>query len=852
MMKTKLLFAGLVASAALVGCTNDELFETQQAAPSVAKGETTLVFNGLGGIDTRMTYDGEYFLWQADATDKTKADQIGVRRISGLEVITNTMFWACGTSDKNEGDPETDWTGTKGKYAFFKSNDETLHEADYIVTYPYDKESVQDGKVTGKLNTAQVVTSDAGTDNTYAGEYNFMMSTATHMQGGQSTEDFDLYPVFTRLAFNITQSTNKTEPVKLQSIILKSKDGKAIFPTKLEVNADVKVTSEGRLDEASMKALTDDMADEIVLTMKDEDAVLSNDPNKAVTRYMTIIPGTYEGLVVEFITNQGTYTYTAWSEKKMEAKTGRVHNVNINIPTLKANRDYVVASATDWKQALSNIKDLKAADADNVTIKVVKDITLPAEDLRAYSSVADQKLTVFGEGSITIDGDWKKHTGVIPDNTLATTEFQVPVTVTGDFEGMVEGENLTFSELNVEGNFKPEGSNFASLTVNSGVVEGTTTYSNGNAEGALTMSNVEFAGLVTVDALDAATAYDADEETTKVNFNNCTFESGLTVSNSMANNYAAVATVNGGKIVNKDGTATLTVGDPSFTATAVKENTVYVKGNVTADNVMISRNGNAGGKHVLDVIGNLTVNKNLSNEGTTNVLFYIEQDASVTIGQNAIYEVTANATTMGETWIEGALNNYGIVVIADNAKVQDSDLNNTNRGKLNNYGLLYAPVTEWYEDQRIVLTNSANSVYAITNVDDVDAFEAALEVEGVNGVQLTGTSYVFEAESDYSNVNLYASGANISMQAPKCVFGNLTIQNDAKLTLDNGETAATIIKNTVDVYGELVIDNDLTDKKETTLESVYFYANKGSKVTNLRKAIVENGWGLQEGADITM
>ena len=80
----------------------------------------------------------------------------------------------------------------------------------------------------------------------------------------------------------------------------------------------------------------------------------------------------------------------------------------------------------------------------------------------------------------------------------------------------------------------------------------------------------------------------------------------------------------------------------------------------------------------------------------------------------------------------------------------------------------------------------------------------------------------------------------------------MTIQNDAKLTLDNGETAATIIKNTVDVYGELVIDNDLTDKKETTLESVYFYANKGSKVTNLRKAIVENGWGLQEGADITM
>lgn len=842
MMKTKLLFAGLVASAALVGCTNDELFETQQAAPSVAKGETTLVFNGLGGIDTRMTYDGEYFLWQADATDKTKADQIGVRRINGLEVITNTMFWACGTSDKNEGDPETDWKGTKGKYAFFKSNDETLHEADYIVTYPYDKESVQDGKVTGKLQTAQVATDDAGTDNTYAGEYNFMMSTATHMRGGQSTEDFDLYPVFTRLAFNITQSTNKTEPVKLQSIILKSKDGKAIFPTKLEVNADVKVTSEGRLDEASMKALTDDMADEIVLTMKDEDAVLSNDPNKAVTRYMTIIPGTYEGLVVEFITNQGTYTYTAWSEKKMEAKTGRVHNVNIDIPTLKANRDYVVASATDWKQALSNIKDLKDADADNVTIKVVKDITLQPNELRAYSLVSDQKLTVFGDGFITVKGDWQLNNTY--EYTLATTEFQVPVTVTGDFKGMVEGENLTFSELTVEGDFVPaNGSNYESITVKKGTVKGVTTYHTEGTDEALTMENVEFSGLVTVRAMQA-NGNDADKKTTKVNFNDCSFTGGLTVADEF--NGSTAVTVNGGQIVNEDGDATLTVGTDNA---STKASVLYVKGDVTADIVDVQKVYN--GQTTLDVIGDLTVNSSLKNE-KEGVLFYIEQDASVTIGQNATYYVTADATTKGETWIEGSLNNYGIVVINDGAVVQDSDLDNLNRGKLNNYALLYAPVKKWYDNQRIQLTNAANSVYAITNVATVDDFEAALKVEGVNGVQLTGTSYEFKAESDYSDVNLYAAGANISLKAPKCVFGNMTIQEGAKLTLDNGETAATIIKNTVDVYGTLIIDSDLTDKKETTLESVYFYANNGSTVTNLKKAIVENGWGLADGANITM
>lgn len=835
MMKTKLLFAGLVASAALVGCTNDELFETQQAAPSVAKGETTLVFNGLGGVGTRMAYDGEKFLWQADPANKENADQIGVRRINGLEVITNTMFWACGTSDKNEGDPETDWIGTKGKYAFFKSNDETLHEADYIVTYPYDKESVQDGKVTGKLNTAQVVTADADGDNTYAGENNFMMSTATHMTGGQSTNDFDLYPVFTRLAFNITESTNKTEDVLLQSIILKNKDGKAIFPTKLEVNADVKATSEGLLDEASMKALTNDMADEIVLTLPQ--IKLSD---KAVTRYMTIIPGTYEGLEVEFITNQGSYTYEL-EAAKVVAESGKRHNLTIDIPTLKANRDYVVANATDWKQALSNIKDLKDADADNVTIKVIKDITLPAEDLRASSLVADQKLTVFGEGSITIDGNWKKHTGAIPDNTLATTEFQVPVTVTGNFIGMVEGENLTFSELNVEGDFVPaNGSNYESITVKKGTVKGATTYHTQGTDEALTMENVEFTGLVKVSAMQA-NGNDADKKTTKVNFNNCSFTGGLTVADEFKG--ATAVTVNGGLIVNEDGDATLTVGIDNV---STKTSVLYVKGDVTADIVDVQKVYS--GQTTLDVIGDLTVNSSLKNE-KRGTLFYIEQDASVTIGADAIYEVTADATTIGETWIEGSLNNYGIVVIADKAVVQDSDLNNTNRGKLNNYGLLYAPATEWYEDQRIVLTNSANSVYAITNVDDVDAFEAALKVEGVNGVQLTGSNYDFEAESDYSNVNIYTNAPTIALKAPKCVFGDMTIAAGNEVTLDNGATAATTF-GTVNVYGTLTIDSDLEDDDDTTLAGYNVYVYKGGVLNNGTCVDAENNFQTVQGGTI--
>lgn len=842
-MKTKLLFAGLVASAALVGCTNDELIETT-GSTNAAKGETTLIFDGMGGVGTKMAYDNG-FKWQV-------GDKIGVRRVMGDIVISNVKFEANKVTNDNTTDPETWADSGMGDYAFFNSQDETLHEADYIVTYPYDETSVQDGKVIGRLPVAQVANQNDGADysnNEYAGNYGFMMSEATHFEGGQNTGHFILYPVFSRIAIEVTESTS-LDDVKVQSIILESQDGSAIFPTELEVGADVKVAADGYLDAKYMTALESSKVSEIVLTTK-ETAV---DATTKGTWYMTLVPGTYKDMQVRVNTNKGYFIRPINGEQAF--LTGQSRPLSINITDLEAYTEYVVASEVDWTQALGNIAEYLSDNSGNPsigntsTIRVIGDVEIAAAKFRAAALSTKHTINIVGDGSITIDGDLTQKTSPASTTTLGIMNFNVPVTVKGDFKEMAEGDQLTFAELNVVGGSDNIGDlvldnapNFKSIVVKSGVVTGVTTYRMTGVDAALTMENVAFADKVTVSAM-TADGNDAAKKTTKVNFNNCSFTGGLDVADSW--NGKTAVTVNGGQIVNEAGNAILTVGTDNGNT---KASVLYVKGDVTADIVDVQKVYS--GQTTLDVIGDLTVNSSLKNE-SAGALFYIEQDASVTIGQNAIYNVTANATTNGETWIEGALNNYGIVVIADNAKVQDSDLNNTNRGKLNNYGLLYAPVTEWYEDQRIVLTNSANSVYAITNVDDVDAFETALEVEGVNGVQLTGTSYVFEAESDYSNVNLYASGANISMQAPKCVFGNLTIQNGAKLTLDNGETAATIIKNTVDVYGTLIIDNDLTDKKETTLESVYFYANKGSKVTNLRKAIVENGWGLQEGADITM
>ena len=302
-----------------------------------------------------MAYEAGSFEWQ-------RGDAIGARRVSGDIVISNTKFTVQGTSDENTGDPST-WNGTQGKYAFFKSNDETLHEADYIVTFPYDESSVQDGKVIGRLPVAQVANKNDGTgysDNEYAGAYGFMMSTATHMKGGQNTEFFTLYPIFSRIAFNITQSTTLDE-VKVQSIILESQDGTPIFPTTLEVAADVKVAADGEHLDTSYMTPGEKKVSEIVLTTV-EKKLNATTPQ---TWYMTLVPGTYDKFQVRINTNKGYFV------KTFDGRTfnsGNATTANIDITSLTAYTEYVVASEIDWVQALGNINSYLSDNTGNPSI----------------------------------------------------------------------------------------------------------------------------------------------------------------------------------------------------------------------------------------------------------------------------------------------------------------------------------------------------------------------------------------------------------------------------------------------------------------------------------------------------
>lgn len=796
-MKNKLLFAGLVASAALVGCTNDEFIE-QTSNGGVAKGETTLVFDGFGGdADTKMAYDGKGFMWQED-------DQIGVRRVLGDIVISNTMFKVTGTSNDKAGDP-SQWTGTQGKYAFFESNDETLHEADYIVTFPYDKSSVQDGKVIGRLPVAQVANENDGTeqkDNKYAGNYGFMMSTATHMNGGQNTEFFTLYPVFSRLTVNITENTTLKD-VKVQSIILESQDGSAIFPTTLEVGADVQMAADGFLDAKYMTPGTEKV-NQIVLTTVERKNGLSSNPNTPDTWYMTLVPGKYDKFQIRVNTNQGTFVKKYDTEA--EFKSGYNVTTNIAIDKLVPYTEYVVASEIDWVQALQNIHNYlnNPTIGNTSTIRVMGNVEIDATKFRAAAMNTVHTINVVGNGSITIDGNLDQKNTPDESYTLGIMNFNVPVTVDGNFKEVAEGDQLTFAELNVKGDFYPTNEkNYTSIVVNKGTVTGKTTYRTAAKNAALTMNKVTFNGLVEVTAMKAD-GNNADAKTTKVNFNDCTFAGGLRVDDRYEG--VVAVTINGGQIANQNGTAAFTVGY-STTDPGAHSSTVYVKGNVVADNLTMGGAIVAGKVATLDILGSLTVNGTLEAEiaGDYSKIL-VEKDATLTLGKNANFEIKND----GNIQIEGTLVNNGLLTVPANVVLNDIDRNNKNRGVITNNGVLFAPANKWYENQNIDVNHAGEYEYVLSGVTNANLPQAIATVEDENraditGVELTGTSYNFTEKADYSAYDLYVTG-DATLVAPSCKFGNLTVRA-VTVTLDNDKTSTTEFGDVVIESGMLSIDN---------------------------------------------
>lgn len=759
-MKTRLLFAGLLASAVFTGCSNEDLLST--TTEEVAQtNDFALISDAIGGVNTRMGYEDGSFTWDIN-------DQIGLSRIAadGKNVITNTLFTATKVTDDKEQELD-DWSGSgSGKYAYFTTTDNSIFGADYVVYYPYDVEFAEEGqgKINATLAAAQV--EDAANPTAHVAKDGFMMSTATHFEAGQTAETFTLYPVFSRIA--VTVKAPGITGANLQTVVLKSVDGSKIFPTKATIDADITLGNDGYLNSSSVVGDEASMVSEIVLSVDGTADLTAAD---GYTAYMTVIPGQYKNVEFYIVTDKGAYTSQAYTNAPMEA--GKKHDVEFTITDaeLSTDRVYYASSADSWNYAINKIGGMTNNEFGPATIKVLNDIEVTSFRASDQPEV-NVPVTVEGNGKITIKGNSNL-------TSWPNITFNVPVdygTLNAEF---IEGDNITFNKGITVANTMTLNKK-ATVTVKGGEIAQATVNSN---EAVLTAEGVTFKGAVTVSKASGVV-----DGKTNVTFTDCTFNAGISVNNNNDNGNVNAVTINGGKIEKAAATApasVLTIGGGT-----ARNNTVIIKGDVTADEVKVEQ-AYTGFKSVLDIQGNLTTN-DLSKAATT-AFINVNEEATLTLGEDVEYTLSDELLK-----VEGTLTNNGTIIV-NGGKLVDIDQNNGNTGLFINNGTLMAPANAtWYENQYITLRMDGGK-YIYTGIASEQDFADALAVEGIKptGIQVTDTNFSFADEAfknnkDFSNVDvIFKNSGSVTVTVLDGLkLGDVTVA--APVTINNNGNAANI------------------------------------------------------------
>lgn len=766
-MKTKFLFAGLIASAIMVGCSNEEL----PVADNYAEDNMTLISDEIGGGDSRMAYDGANgtFLW-------TVNDEIGVSRVSGKDVTTNYLFKAEKVSNDNT-KPVTDpaWSNTPGdsrKYGYFTTEFGSIFKGDYVVYYPYDKNFCEDGKIVAKLNAAQVET--AGTTS-HVAKNGFMMSKAVSFAGGQKAEKFALYPVFGRLKVNVKSTVAGCQ---VQAIVVRSADGSKAMPTAMEIDADVNVV-DGLLNPSAMRVVEESKVEEIVLAV---DGTADATTSAGYTAYVTLIPSNYTNIAIDVVTNKGTYTKTFASAP---VATGTVTNIALSfgVNQMQNLRTYYVASAASWYTTIEKIAQMTVTESSPATIKVLTDVELDATNqFRPTANISNLvPVTVIGGGSLEI-----------PDAAAATNEgaltnvtFNIPVyaenydTKTGD------GVVFDYFEANTL-----KADNNCTYTINGGEIAGQTQIVSDNQK--FNADNVLFKGNVRVqmtnDELNAANA-------TNVNFKNCTFRDGLKQEDGAINVEAcAINHINNYYSVSQ------------LNVTAVGR--LYLKGINTIDDVDVAG--------TLNILGDAsaTIDHSISAiAGNINVY----QNATLTLQSEIDYRLD------GKIAVEGKLVNYGTLTANSAAQIDDMYQNN-HKGTLENNGVVrvskgaYDGV--WYNNQNITFVNNANYniVLAADTYSDAN-FRTYINKSDITGIEINNnvaTSLAINLKGkgtstsviDFSGLNLIlnaSSGDITSAITNGLKWKNITVKGANTVTFTGVTDNAAVTTGNLNLTGKFTL-----------------------------------------------
>lgn len=513
-MRTKQYLAALCLPLAFAACSDEE-FVTD--TPSLGnRGTVNVTINAekpwFDGINTRMTIDGNKFMWEKDK------DMIGAALVDGGsatpgniidEVYTNYAFTAQSNGAVSAFNGKSPIA--KGHYLFYYSYADHLGREKMDLSVPVQEYNVEAATAENGKNALQ-----------QAVGYMKMISPIVDLSdNGVKYEDAQNYDLnlsfvnlYTVVKVNISAANIKegTTP-KIQKVTLNASGNgfvktatanmQAISASKANVVAPEAETKQINGEEMAsaidaIEELVGGASDGTVATIYGDvengpaelnikgDLALSE--TEKTELYILVPKGKYNnGLTLEITTSEGTYKREITKPQAGDLVLGNAiqpiaaeldFNANVALP-----KKFSIATATDWNNAIDFINNHAKSyiGAEDIEFDLTADVTV--------ASLPDFKVNVTGARTLTLSGN-----NTIKENKVTSSSATLAVaagaTLTLDVEKCDFAEILNNGTLNVNASQDKKITNYGTMNV-----VGDATLSagldNGKADGPRTSEAVE-------------------------------------------------------------------------------------------------------------------------------------------------------------------------------------------------------------------------------------------------------------------------------------------------------------------------------------------------------------------------
>lgn len=493
-MRTKQYLAALCLPLAFAACSDEE-FVTD--TPSLGnRGTVNVTINAekpwFDGINTRMTIDGNKFMWEKDK------DMIGAARVdhSAMGTVEDKVDVNYAFTAQSNGAVSA-FNGkspiAKGLYLFYYSYADHLEYAKMDLSVPVQEYNVEAATAGNGKNALQ-----------QAVGYMKMISPIVDLSDNgvkyEDAQNYDLNLSFVNLytvvkvdisAANIKEGTTP----KIQKVTLNASGGGYGFVKEAFANmkniagisnanvvapdADTKQISDADMAEAiaAIEELVDGASNSTVATIYEQsgvttangaaelnikgDLALSEAENTVL--YILAPKGKYnDGLTLEVTTSEGTYTRTISKPATGDLVLGNAiqpiaaeldFNANVALP-----KKFSIATATDWNNAIDFINNHAKSyiAAKDIVFDLTADVTV--------ASLPDFEVNVTGAHTLTLSGN-----NTIKENKVTSSSATLAVaagaTLTLDVEDCDFVAILNNGTLNVNASQGKKITNYGTMNV---------------------------------------------------------------------------------------------------------------------------------------------------------------------------------------------------------------------------------------------------------------------------------------------------------------------------------------------------------------------------------------------------